>query len=160
MCRCHVSPWIWLLGSSLPWRFQRQSESLCAVFPCWDVRSVVCCLPPVACFLLFFAFFGGLKLIVGMLMKSRYYNAVVKKFVPNGVQLDLGVEKPGYLHVSRMKPKGEFVSDPSEVLTLKDVIPVRVWKIKGREVEARVQSGRGTSTCKQRYHQKGFNDLQ
>ena len=101
------------------------------------MRSVVCCLPPVACFLLFFEFCGGLRLIVGMLMKSRYYNAVVKKFVPNGVQLDLGVEKPGYLHVSRMKPKGEFVSDPSEVLTLKDVIPVRVWKIKGREVEAR-----------------------
>mmetsp|Transcript_20361 Transcript_20361/g.44931 ORF Transcript_20361/g.44931 Transcript_20361/m.44931 type:complete len:229 (-) Transcript_20361:25-711(-) len=72
----------------------------------------------------------SLDLVVG-----KYYNAVVKKFVPNGVQLDLGVEKPGYLHVSRMKPKGEFVSDPSEVLTLKDVIPVRVWKIKGREVE-------------------------
>ena len=52
-----------------------------------------------------------------MLMKSRYYNAAVKKFVPHGVQLDLGVEKPGYLHVSRMKPKGEFVSNSSEVLT-------------------------------------------
>ena len=74
-----------------------------------------------------------------MVMESRYYNAIVKKFVPNGVRLDLGVDKPGYLHVSKMKPKGEFVSNASEVLSLKDVIPVRMWKIKTNELEARVQ---------------------
>ena len=82
-----------------------------------------------------------------MKSESRYYNAIVKRVMVNGVKLDLGVEKPGYLHVSKMKPRGEFVANAADVVRPNDVIPVCVWKFKASEVEARVQRGRGT--CKQ-----------
>ena len=73
-------------------------------------------------------------------MIPRYYNATVLKFYRNATSLALGVDKPGYLHMSKMKPKEEFVVNASDILNLKDVIPVRVLKIKQKEVEARVQA--------------------
>ena len=73
-------------------------------------------------------------------MIPRYYNATVLKFYRNATSLALGVEKPGYLHVSKMKPKEEFVVNASDILNLKDVIPVRILKIKQKEVEAGVQA--------------------
>ena len=73
-------------------------------------------------------------------MIPRYYNATVLKFYRNATSLALGVDNPGYLHVSKMKPKEEFVVNASDILNLKDVIPVRVLKIKQKEVEARVQA--------------------
>ena len=65
----------------------------------------------------------------------RYYNATVLKFYKQATKLALGVDKPGYLHVSNMKPKDVFVGNCSDILNLKDVIPVRVWRLKGKEVE-------------------------
>ena len=73
-------------------------------------------------------------------MIPRYYNATVLKSYRNATSLALGVEKPGYLHVSKMKPKEEFVVNASDILNLKDVIPVRILKIKQKEVEAGVQA--------------------
>ena len=73
-------------------------------------------------------------------MIPRYYNATVLKFYRNATSLALGVDKPGYLHVSKMKPKGEFVVNASDILNLKDVVTVRVLKIKQQEVEAGVQA--------------------
>ena len=73
-------------------------------------------------------------------MIPRYYNATVLKFYRNATSLALGVDKPGYLHVSKMKPKGEFFVNASDILNLKDVVTVRVLKIKQQEVEAGVQA--------------------
>mmetsp|Transcript_20362 Transcript_20362/g.44933 ORF Transcript_20362/g.44933 Transcript_20362/m.44933 type:complete len:231 (-) Transcript_20362:25-717(-) len=69
------------------------------------------------------------------LVVGKYYHATVLKFYRNATSLALGVEKPGYLHVSKMKPKEEFVVNASDILNLKDVIPVRILKIKQKEVE-------------------------
>ena len=66
----------------------------------------------------------------------RYYMATVLNFTKWGTKLALGVDKPGYLHVTKMKPKGEFVKSPSDILKVEDVIPVRIRKIKLNEVEA------------------------
>eukprot|EP00438_Fugacium_kawagutii_P002138 Skav218488 [mRNA] locus=scaffold538:1290679:1291620:- [translate_table: standard] len=66
---------------------------------------------------------------------GKYYKATVARFVPNGVKLKMGVDKPVFLHVSRIKPKGEFVKDPADVLKLEEEITVCVKRVKRNEVE-------------------------
>ena len=58
------------------------------------------------------------------LFVGRRYNATVQKLQQFGAKLRLGVDKPGFLHISKVKPKGEFLANMSDAMALNDVIQV------------------------------------
>ena len=60
------------------------------------------------------------------LFVGRRYNATVVKLQDFGAKLKLGVDKPGFLHISKVKPKGEYLANMSDAMALKDVIQVGV----------------------------------
>mmetsp|Transcript_29797 Transcript_29797/g.36515 ORF Transcript_29797/g.36515 Transcript_29797/m.36515 type:complete len:208 (-) Transcript_29797:33-656(-) len=66
---------------------------------------------------------------------GRYYDATVVGLNQQGAILDLGLKVRGFLHKSKLTPKGEFVSNIEEKLKLEDVLRVRLWKHHGNEVE-------------------------
>lgn len=63
----------------------------------------------------------------------RYYNAKVVSLTKNGAQLDLGVDRPGFLHVAQIQDK--FLENIQDVLKLDDEIQVRIRRHRGNEVE-------------------------
>lgn len=60
------------------------------------------------------------------LFVGRRYNATVVKLQDFGAKLKLGVDKPGFLHISKVKPKGEYLANMSDAMALNDVIQVGV----------------------------------
>lgn len=60
----------------------------------------------------------------GDLFVGSLYEATVVKLQDFGAKLTLGVDKPGFLHISKVKPKGEFLANMSDVMAEKDVIQV------------------------------------
>ena len=62
------------------------------------------------------------------LFVGRRYNAKVQKLQQFGAKLGLGVDKPGFLHISKVKPKGEFLANMSDAMALNDVIQVGFLK--------------------------------
>lgn len=69
----------------------------------------------------------------------------MSEFLNNGVKLKMGLDKPVFLHVGRIKPRGEFLKDPAEALKLDEEITVCVWKVQRRQVEAGCLSKRTKS---------------
>ena len=61
------------------------------------------------------------------LFVGRRYNATVVKLQEFGAKLKLGVDKPGFLHISKVKPKGEYLANMSDAMALNDVIQVGGW---------------------------------
>lgn len=69
------------------------------------------------------------------LFVGKRYNATVVKLQDFGAKLKLGVDKPGFLHISKVKPKGEYLANMSDAMALNDVIQVRVLAVKKSRVE-------------------------
>lgn len=67
------------------------------------------------------------------LMAGKFYNAKVVNTTKYGAQLDLGVDRPGFLHVAQCQNK--FIEDINDILKVDDKIQVRIRRHKGREVE-------------------------
>eukprot|EP00438_Fugacium_kawagutii_P034443 Skav203486 [mRNA] locus=scaffold3956:29694:33083:+ [translate_table: standard] len=67
------------------------------------------------------------------LLAGKFYNGKVVKVTKYGAQLDLGVDRPGFLHVAQCQDK--FIEDMNDILKLDDEIQVRIRRHKGNEVE-------------------------
>eukprot|EP00418_Pyrodinium_bahamense_P080179 CAMPEP_0179068002 /NCGR_PEP_ID=MMETSP0796-20121207/29782_1 /TAXON_ID=73915 /ORGANISM="Pyrodinium bahamense, Strain pbaha01" /LENGTH=181 /DNA_ID=CAMNT_0020765053 /DNA_START=207 /DNA_END=752 /DNA_ORIENTATION=+ len=63
---------------------------------------------------------------------GREYEGIVKEFVGFGALVDLGVDKPGYLHVSKIQE--DTIQNVEDVLAINDVIKVRIIRVRRSEV--------------------------
>lgn len=68
------------------------------------------------------------------LMAGKSYNAKVDRLHKQGAVLDLGVDKPGFMHISQIRD--EFIKDINDVLQVGDEIQVRIRRHRGFDVEA------------------------
>eukprot|EP00438_Fugacium_kawagutii_P033528 Skav222503 [mRNA] locus=scaffold1835:762200:767451:- [translate_table: standard] len=71
------------------------------------------------------------------LLAGKYYNAKVVSMTKNGATLELGVDRPGFLHVAQVQE--EFLENINDVLKLDDEIQVRIRRHRGNEVEVGIR---------------------